>query len=43
MNMNVLLGRRPSWKDLKEFELSKVSKQESDMVSTVLVYSSDQD
>lgn len=30
-----ILGRRPNWKDIKEFELSKVSKQESDMVRTV--------
>lgn len=35
MNMNVLLGRRPSWKGLKESEPPKVSEQESYMVSTV--------
>lgn len=36
MNMNVLLGRRPSWEGLKEFEPLKVSEQESYMVSTGL-------
>lgn len=30
-----ILGRRPNWKDIKEFEPSKVCEQESDMVRTV--------
>lgn len=30
-----ILGRRPNWKDIKEFEPSKVSEQESDTVRTV--------